>query len=181
VSDTPEVANPTGSFPHKLTVGRVTVEQIPETQKRNPNSLRFLIGHILGSYFESHKQAVEKLRQWGGIYKGTRRGAPAKNINVKALSGILADKEYIAYWHLEIFAKQLGIPTGALLFISRLFANMRYGKSESNEALVRCIKDFASNLEALSKKKDISKDDFEAVRRCFESLDEIESRAPRLF
>jgi len=49
----------------------------------------------------------------------------------------------LKYWHLEAFAKQVGVPTGLLLIFSRLRSNRDKGLIDENARILRALREFA--------------------------------------
>ena len=166
-----------------LKVGRVVISQKSETERKNPNSLRFLIGAIINSCFHgSQKEAVEQLARYSGAYRDTHRGhEDFKRMNKKALSEILGDEDHIAYWHLECISNYLGIPTGALLILSRTLSHARYREHEILQAIISDTRRFLDLIEAISKKDSLDTADFEKVRESYATLQKLEAEHPRLF
>lgn len=163
-----------------LRIGKTTVRFSNETEKKNPNSLRFVVGHIIEFYFDgTRKGAIDFFKKVDGKYKSNRIGRKAKQLNTKALSDLLNDSNYATYWHLEAMARGMKFPVGALVSLARVYSLIRDGKTEAVYAFIRGLRDFADRLESLAHRKTISKEDFDEMIVCFEKTYEAES--PNLF
>ena len=170
-------------FPEKvpplLIVGRKEIPIVPETQKKNPNSIRLLFGTIINELFEGNiKKASAALRKMGGKYRSNAQRKEYKSFTEKSLHGILEDEDFINYWHLESAARLLEVPTGVLLIISRLMACKRSGDQAQIDALVAGMDAFAKIIVELANRPQIGKDELLAITKCFEPLLRIE---PNLF
>lgn len=167
---------------HFLKIGRIVIRQQNETEKKNPNSVRFLLGHIINVYFDGNiAKAARELRKFGGRYKDERDDRGPKVLNTKSILRILQDEDHVTYWHLEIFARFLGIPTGTLLLVSRMLAVARYNSDpEVAAALCEGVSIFANQLSAVDWHA-LSESEFRRFKDCFERLRQSEARYPTLF
>jgi hypothetical protein len=163
-----------------LGVGKTTIRFSSETEKKNPNSLRFVIGHIINFYCGGTREAaVVFFRKTDGRYKSDRTATSTKTVNLKAISELLDDETYATYWHLEAIARSLRFPVGALLSLTRVYSLIRDGKTEAVDTFISGLRTFADRLESLAVKKSISKEDFDEMIACFARTYEAES--PSLF
>ena len=166
----------------RLTVSKVLVEQKDHGDRLNPNSLRFLLGYIIKDIFDdSITGAVGKLREYGGRYKDRHAGREPKNITGKAAVKLLKDKEYFTYWHLEIMARGLKLPTGALLLISRYFSYKRYDDRIGAQMFVEAMKKMIVVMEENIDKDMKETRDIPAFSKCFDELHDHDSKGPMLF
>ncbi|MGO6982517.1 hypothetical protein [Rhizobium leguminosarum] len=152
--------------PHHVKVGSVDVIQKSDREKRNPNSLRFLIAHVINIYFEGNVSlAVEQLQPYGGRYIDDRTDRHAKQINEKNITKILKDEIHIAYWHVEIFSRALGVPSGIFLLISREFSYHRYDITKHGTAIFHdCITKYIDAMRLATKSFDVlNEDSFKAI------------------
>lgn len=159
---------------NELKVGNRTIRFSSETGKRNPNSLRFVLGHIVNFYFDGSRERAAEEISTKRRYVGERSDRKYKSMNAEALSGILKDAAYVEYWHIEGISKTLGLPSGALLALSRLYALLRDENDEAARAFVQGIHEFADCLGRLIEEPTISKEALDAMIKCFESTYRLE-------
>lgn len=123
---------------------------VPELKRSNPQSLRKALYEItkrkLGE--DLSKVSVELKRALR-----TRQGRTLHNAySDEVLYRILRDDTHIKYYHLEGYARKLGIPVSLLLLYSRLTANQLDRTPHHNEAMLRSFARIAR--EALAKLND---------------------------
>ncbi|MCQ0990555.1 hypothetical protein [Jiella marina] len=164
----------------ELSLFRKKVKISAETKKKNPNSLRFIIAHLIKFYFDSRIDIASKeISKFGGIYVSNKSGHPPKKMNVKALSEITSDEDYIYYWHLESISKSVGIPAGALLLLSKVYSLERDGNHESAKEFAKSIGEFSKILEEMLKDGNINKEYTDNMARCF--IDSFKLEEPNIF
>lgn len=166
----------------RMEVGRTWLEH--KIKKKNPNSLRFMLGYLLLYGFNGNRtKAINAMKQFGGTYPDPRRDREGKTMNEKLLSKILNDDILIAYWHIEVFARMFKIPSGALLLASRLSADVRKSNTADARALVNGIRRFADVLAKIIDTERITAETIDEFQACFsglyqEQLDLLQSREP---
>jgi hypothetical protein len=153
-----------------------TLKLIPKTKKKNPNSLRFLIGHIVNFFFGGERrEAANQMRRDGGSYASNRKEGGPKVLDEEMLSKILYDGTYIDYWQLEAIARAVETPSGALLLLSRMYSLLREKRNEPAEALIRGIHQFADELERLRQNPVLTEEVLRRVSGCFSETNRLES------
>jgi hypothetical protein len=141
----------------ELKVGRSNdlLQVHPETEKKNPNSLRFLFGHIINFYFEGDRTKAAENMEITSIYAAKR--TPTKKIRASALGKILKDKDHIEYWHIEAFAKATQIPSTGLLALSLAYSMIRKGQYDAVKKLGAGFRALADHLDRMADTQEISK------------------------
>jgi hypothetical protein len=166
----------------ELKVGRgKPIRVANETEKKNPNSLRFVVGHIINFFYGGARNiAVEAMQEVSGRYASDRPNAQVKKMTVDALSTFLNDEDHVEYWHLEVAANSIHLPSGALLLISRVYSLIRDGNSDAALALAGGVRKLADGLQQIAETKTISKDQIENIAEGFAKSSELE-RTPSLW
>lgn len=108
--------------------------------KYNPNSLREVLIMVRSIEGLSRESFAEKLIPYCGRYRKSK--LPAKTIRQIEL-----DETRIQYWHLEVYANYLGMPSSALLLFSRLRANELSSKSDESVKLIESFKQVISSVD----------------------------------
>jgi hypothetical protein len=114
-------------------------KQIKDQRKRNnPQSLRrTLYDATLKQYGDAPTLAAAKLSE----ALRTREGRTLhSSFSAEILYNILSDRSHIKYYHLEGYARDLGVPVSLILFYSRLTANQSDGASQSSKAMLRAYR-----------------------------------------
>lgn len=154
---------------NELEVGTKPIQLSSELKKLNPNSLRFLLGFIVNAQFDGdRKAAAQGLAKHGGRYRSNRTVSAVATLSNKALGELLNDERAIAYWHLEIFARQLSIPVGALLLLSRCISLIRDGEHSKAVDFVEGVRLMASVLSKVATDKVMTSDQFTELAACFD-------------
>lgn len=159
-------------------LARTQIVLSPETRKKNPNSLRFLIADIIRLFHKGNQGvAAKEFAKYGGRYIAAKEGHPNKTMNLKALYEILKDEDYVQYWHLESISRSVGVPAGALLFLSKAYSLVRDGDLRGVNSLAKSLRQFADHLEVIGRKNAIDREDFEKMRHTFDET----FKEPELF
>lgn len=139
--------------------------------KQNPNSLRFLIGHIINFFYEGNqKQASQVFEANGRIYKSERQSRNKKKFHQAATSKILRDKDHVEYWHIEAIARSIQMPSASLLAISRAYSLLREDNPNGVKAFATGLRHLATKLEELAESRTISREWLDDVAGGFEPI-----------
>lgn len=167
--------------PPLVSLNRKSIRAQNDTDKRNPNSIRYLIGILIKLRFDSNiRSAASQLSKFSGRYKAPRGDVEYKTLGYKSLNGILDDDDFVSYWHLECIARYLKIPTGALLLLSRAAMARKSGRGSEIEALAEGCRHLAYTLDKMKDGGEMTSADFDLVTKCFERLQESEI-SPSIF
>jgi hypothetical protein len=166
----------------ELKVGRGHPLQLStETDKKNPNSLRFVVGHLINFYFGgSRSKAVEAMEKVSGTYASDRPTNEVKLMNSDALAVFLGDQDHVEYWHLEAIAKSVNIPSGALLALSRVYSLVRDGNVDAATAYAEGLRVLAAQLESMARTQTISRKQVDEIVSGFEKTLNLET-SPKLW
>jgi len=122
---------------------------VPDPGRRNnPQSLRKSLYDITRKRYDTDLfSAAAELRS---LLRRRHGRTLHSAFSDEVLYNILTDKSHIKYYHLEAYARRLGIPVALMLFYSRLTANQQDSAPYENAALVhafqRIMKDAADAL-----------------------------------
>lgn len=178
--------------PYELRLNRKFIKYKLPFERKNPNSLRFVIGLVIIAFHKGQQAlAVDHFKKYSGKYSAGAKSKDFKHMNVKALSEIINDKDYAAYWHLEAIASSMPLPTGAFLLVTRLFSILRDdkvgGSVEGAVAFSNSLIAFANAMKELALSGEIEPEDFHKLIGSFEELYKFEEERkqkddqPRLF
>jgi hypothetical protein len=155
---------------NKFTVGSKDIEMKSELEKVNPNSLRFVLAFVVAVRFGGDRQAAATaLSQHGGKYRSNRTQNAMANINNKALGQILNDETEIKYFQLELFARAIKVPVGAMLLLSRCFSLVRDNHESNAEQFVSAIRALADVLANVVTSKELTDSHLTQMAACFDS------------
>ncbi|SFQ77713.1 hypothetical protein [Donghicola eburneus] len=101
----------------------VDIPDVPKEKRRNPQSLRKIIAHLIFRLFNGEKERTINELSTHRQRSGARK--PGSVIKRGVLYGILSDKSDIKYRHLEAFAYKAGVPTYVLLLFSRAYSDQQ--------------------------------------------------------
>jgi len=153
------------------------VELRAKIDKRNPLSLRLVLCHLVYYLFGQRRiRAVEIMNKNAPIYVSERKDRKFKNMNGEALKKIFDDNIHIEYWHIEEFAKSSGIPSGAILSLSRMYALIRDQDGLAAEEYVSAMKQFVEILDEIRIDQSINEEKYRRIVQCFEEFLKTEKR-----
>lgn len=169
----------------EISVRGIVIKQKNNQDKLNPNSLRFLLAYILCDFFRGNiASAVRTFREFGGKYKERKNNnnySEYKQLNRKNIEQLLKDEGFFTYWHLEILAKYLRIPTGILLVISRFHSYQRYDDKDGCIIFINCMRQMLDKMEDKLSDELTERRNFQTITECFSPLHEHDSKTPMLF
>ncbi len=165
----------------QLKVGRGKPIEVKDLEKKNPNSLRFVVGHVINFFFDGARNAaVEAMRRVSGKYASDRPNPAVKIMTEDALGIFLHDDDHVEYWHIEAIAKSINLPAGALLLISRTYSLIRDGNQDAAGALAQGVRALADQLDDIAKTQTLSKTQIDDIVAGFAKALDLEN-APKLW
>lgn len=114
----------------------IVFSQKSDKEKRNPNSLRKLFIDIINEKFDGN---ISRAARWIENNFPNNYGVLDKSHRTirGQISEIVNDIRYIEYWHIEAFARMVGVPAGMLLIFSRFRSEVSGDSSLTNARSIR--------------------------------------------
>jgi hypothetical protein len=108
-----------------------------ELARNNPQSLRRVLYDLTTKKFDHNlKVTASELK----AALRTRHGRTLHStLSKESLFNILSDRTHIKYYHLEAYARKLGIPVSLIVLYSRLTANQQDRTPQLNEAMLNAF------------------------------------------
>ena len=163
----PDVILDLSSDMGEFMVGTKSLVLASESNKRNPNSLRFLIGLLINAEFAGNRSvAADEIGKAPTVYASERQGKEGKRLTNRALGDILNDDVHISYWQIEALAHHVGMPVGAFLLLSRLASHVRDDGDLADADIEGTIR-FIEILKRVRSTKKITGADLRAIADCY--------------
>lgn len=116
-------------------------------KKKNPASILTTLHEIneayFGGNFQRASEELTKILNKDGFPKYLQR-----SISARQISDILNDETYVRYWHLELFAHHVRVPTAFLLIYSRLKSNsLNVTKSPDTIKVIEALRHIGASVD----------------------------------